>query len=111
MDQALNPGHLDLLAAGTELLQREGAYLDEQRWDDWLALFVPDCEYWVPSWKDEQTLTGDPQTELSHIYATARGTGGPGGAHPLAALSGLTPMPHQPYLGQRAAARGARRER
>jgi 3-phenylpropionate/cinnamic acid dioxygenase small subunit len=63
---------MELLAAGTEVLQREGAYLDEQRWDEWLGLFLPDCEYWVPSWKNEEVLTGDPQAELSHIYYASR---------------------------------------
>jgi 3-phenylpropionate/cinnamic acid dioxygenase small subunit len=61
-----------LLAAGTQVLEREGVYLDEQRWDEWLALFVPDCEYWVPSWKNEETLTTNPQAELSHIYYASR---------------------------------------
>jgi 3-phenylpropionate/cinnamic acid dioxygenase small subunit len=63
---------MELLAAGTEVLQREGAYLDEQRWDEWLGLFLPDCEYWVPSWKNEEALTLDPQAELSHIYYASR---------------------------------------
>lgn len=61
-----------LLAAGAELLAREAACLDERRWDDWLALFAPDCEYWVPTWRDEETLTDDPQKELSHIYYNSR---------------------------------------
>ena len=72
MDTALLPGCADWLDAGTEVLQREGAYLDEQRWDDWLALYLPDCEYWVPSWKNEETLTANPQAELSHIYYASR---------------------------------------
>lgn len=72
MDTALNPRCADWIGAGTEVLQREGAYLDEQRWDDWLALYVPDCEYWVPSWKNEETLTANPQAELSHIYYASR---------------------------------------
>jgi len=32
----------DILDAGIDTLTREGVYLDEQKWDDWLALFVPD---------------------------------------------------------------------
>lgn len=60
------------LEAATEVLHREAAALDEQRWDDWLALFAPDCEYWVPMWRDEEHLTGDPRTELSHIYYANR---------------------------------------
>lgn len=61
-----------LLAAGSALLQREAACLDEQRWDDWLALYCEDCEYWVPTWKDDEALGSDPQTEISHIYYSTR---------------------------------------
>lgn len=56
----------------SELLYCEAAYLDEQRWDDWLALFTEDCEYWLPSWKDEHTLVRDPRTEVSMIYHDRR---------------------------------------
>ena len=60
------------LAAGAELLQREAALLDEQRWDEWLALYTEDCEFWMPAWKGDGTLTADPRTELSHIYYAGR---------------------------------------
>jgi 3-phenylpropionate/cinnamic acid dioxygenase small subunit len=60
------------LALATDLLHREAAALDERRWDDWLALFTPDCEYWVPTWRTEETLTEDPQRELSHVYYASR---------------------------------------
>ncbi len=53
-------------------MYREAAYLDERRWDEWLALFAPDCEYWVPTWRTEETLAADPRTELSHIYYASR---------------------------------------
>ncbi len=62
----------ELLEAGRELLAREAAYLDERRWDDWLALYAEDCEYWVPTWRSEEVLTSDPQAELSHIYYAGR---------------------------------------
>lgn len=61
-----------LLAAGAALLYCEAACLDERRWDDWLALFAVDCEYWVPTWRTEETLASDPRTELSHIYYASR---------------------------------------
>jgi len=61
-----------LLAAGEEVLQREGVYLDQQQWDEWIALFAPDCEYWVPTWTSDRTLATDPQRELSHIYYSNR---------------------------------------
>ena len=54
------------------LLYREGAYLDEHRWDDWLALFTSDCEFWMPMWESEEKLTDDPRRQLSHIYYTSR---------------------------------------
>jgi benzoate/toluate 1,2-dioxygenase beta subunit/anthranilate 1,2-dioxygenase (deaminating, decarboxylating) small subunit len=60
------------LAAGTDLLEREAIFLDEQRWDDWLALFIADCEYWIPTWRHDETLTEDPRQELSHIYYASR---------------------------------------
>ena len=56
----------------TELLYREALCLDEQRWDDWLALYTEDVEYWVPAWKGEHEPTGDPQREVSLIYLTSR---------------------------------------
>jgi len=62
-----------LMAVGTDLLSREAMYLDEKRWDEWLALYAPDCEFWVPTWTAEGNLTTSPQTELSLIYYTARG--------------------------------------
>jgi len=60
------------LAAGIELVHREARYLDERRWDDWLALYTEDCEYWMPAWKADGTLAANPRTELSHIYYASR---------------------------------------
>ena len=60
------------LAAGIELVHREARFLDEQRWDEWLALYLEDCEYWMPAWKADGTLTSNPKTELSHIYYASR---------------------------------------
>ncbi len=54
--------------AALELLTREAVYLDERRWDEWLALYAEDCEYWVPTWVSEEQLATDPQSQLSHIY-------------------------------------------
>lgn len=61
-----------LLACGAQLLYREAACLDERRWDEWLALFAIDCEYWIPTWRTEEVLAADPRTELSHIYYASR---------------------------------------
>lgn len=62
----------ELLRQGGILLQQEGRYLDEQRWDAWIDLFDSECEYWVPTWKGDETLATDPQREISHIYYSNR---------------------------------------
>ncbi len=56
----------------TALLYAEGLALDERRWEDWLALYVEDATYWVPSWKSEGETTSDPDSELSLIYYESR---------------------------------------
>ncbi len=63
----------DAVRRATELLYREAVYLDSRRWDDWLALFCDDCEYWVPAWKSEHQTTEDPRREVSLIYYSNRG--------------------------------------
>lgn len=55
-------------ADAAAFLYREALHLDTQRFDEWLGLFVPDCEYWVPAWKSEHETTADPRRELSLIY-------------------------------------------
>lgn len=35
-------------AEAEAFLYREARLLDEQRFDEWLALFAEDCRYWVP---------------------------------------------------------------
>lgn len=57
---------------GIEILENEATCLDEQRWDAWLALYTDDCEYWIPTWRHDETLTADPRKELSHIYYASR---------------------------------------
>lgn len=59
-------------ADAAAFLYREALCLDTQRFDEWLALFVPDCEYWVPAWKSEHETTTDPRRELSLIYYRSR---------------------------------------
>lgn len=54
--------------AVTEFVQKEAALLDERKWDDWLELYHPQVEYWVPMWDDDGKPTSDPQNELSLIY-------------------------------------------
>ncbi len=64
---------VELIAAGTAVLSREAMYLDERRWDEWVALFPTDCEFWVPTYTSEGTLTKNPKTELSLMYFRGRG--------------------------------------
>ncbi|MBB5985732.1 aromatic-ring-hydroxylating dioxygenase subunit beta [Sphingobium lignivorans] len=51
-----------------DLLYREARLLDERRFDDWLAMYHDDVVFWMPAWRDETTLTTDPDSELSLIY-------------------------------------------
>ena len=62
----------EMLRAGTDVLYREAHYLDTQRWDDWLGLYSPDCEFWMPAWKSEHELTANPKRELSLVYYSSR---------------------------------------
>ena len=63
-------------AAPLDVAQRmvalEGMLLDERRWDEWLALLTPDCEFWAPTWVSESELASDPTRQLSHIYYASR---------------------------------------
>lgn len=49
-------------------LYREVRHLDDKEWDEWLKLYDENCEYWMPSWTDEDELTTNPHTEISLIY-------------------------------------------
>jgi benzoate/toluate 1,2-dioxygenase subunit beta len=56
-----------------QFLYREVRYLDDRQWDDWLALYSPDVEFWMPSWDDDDRLTEDPQKEISLIWYGHKG--------------------------------------
>ena len=56
-----------------QFLYQEARHLDDKDWDAWLACYTPDAEFWMPSWDDDETLTEDPQTEISLIYYGHRG--------------------------------------
>jgi len=51
----------DLLEA---LIHDEAALLDEGQWEDWLALFTPDCWYWAP----HRSGQPNPFDEVSIFY-------------------------------------------
>lgn len=54
-------------------LFREARLLDDKQWDEWLACYHPDAEFWMPSWDDDGQLVSDPQREISLIYYPNRG--------------------------------------
>jgi benzoate/toluate 1,2-dioxygenase beta subunit len=50
------------------LLEREARLLDQLRFDDWLALFTPECLYWVPG----TPQGGDPRREIAVSFDDRR---------------------------------------
>ena len=56
-----------------QFLYREARALDDKDWDVWLAHYAPECEYWMPSWDDDDKLVTDPQSEISLIYYGHKG--------------------------------------
>jgi 3-phenylpropionate/cinnamic acid dioxygenase small subunit len=50
------------------LLEREARLLDQLRYDDWLALYAPECVYWVPSTPN----AGDPRREIAIMFDDRR---------------------------------------
>ena len=59
-------------ALAARLLYTEAAHIDAQAWDEWLAMYLPDSEFWVPAWKAEHQVTTNPKRELSLIYYASR---------------------------------------
>ena len=51
-----------------QFLYREARYLDDREFELWLTCYAEDCEYWMPSWGDDDLLCEDPQTDISLIY-------------------------------------------
>lgn len=62
----------DLYARCADLLYTEARALDARDWDTWLALYLPEAEYWIPAWDGEHVLTEDPQNEISLVYYADR---------------------------------------
>ena len=62
----------DLLRDASDLVRLEGWLLDTASWDEWLALYLPNAVYWLPCWLDEDTITADPEREISLIYYANR---------------------------------------
>lgn len=59
-------------AQAEDLLYREALLIDTNRFAEWIDLFTPDTEFWMPAWRDETTTTQDPDSELSLIYYKGR---------------------------------------
>jgi 3-phenylpropionate/cinnamic acid dioxygenase small subunit len=60
------------LDIGRQPIEKEAILLEEQRWDEWVDLYTEDCIYWVRAWRHDDTLSEDPQLELSLIYYNDR---------------------------------------
>jgi 3-phenylpropionate/cinnamic acid dioxygenase small subunit len=50
------------------LLAREARLLDQLRYEDWLALYAPECIYWVPA----TPKGGDPRREIAVMFDDRR---------------------------------------
>ena len=50
------------------LVEREARLLDELRFDDWLAMYAPECIYWVPGTPGG----GDPRREIAISFDDRR---------------------------------------
>jgi benzoate/toluate 1,2-dioxygenase beta subunit len=51
-----------------QLLEREARLLDQLRFDEWLALYAPECIYWVPA----TPAGGDPRREVAISFDDRR---------------------------------------
>jgi benzoate/toluate 1,2-dioxygenase beta subunit len=50
------------------LIEREARLLDELRFDEWLALYTPECIYWMPASPE----AGDPRREVAISFDDRR---------------------------------------
>jgi 3-phenylpropionate/cinnamic acid dioxygenase small subunit len=60
-----DPSERDLFRG---LLEREARLLDQLRFDEWLALYTPECLYWVPG----TPAGGDPRREIAVSFDDRR---------------------------------------
>ncbi len=56
-----------------DFIYLENRLLDDRKFEEWLELYREDAEYWMPAWDVDDTLTQDPQSEISLIYYPNRG--------------------------------------
>src|SRR5690606_38316593 len=57
-----------LFGEAARLVAREGWLLDMKAWDEWLDLYLPNAEYWLPCYLEDGSLTADPKAQISLIY-------------------------------------------
>jgi len=50
------------------LLEKEARLLDQLLFEEWLALFMRECAYWVPSTRNQ----GDPRSEIAVMFDDRR---------------------------------------
>ena len=55
-----------------DFLYYEARLLDDRKFEEWLECYREDAEYWMPAWDVDDTLTQDPQQEISLIYYPTR---------------------------------------
>ena len=61
----LDPARRDAVRA---FLEREARLLDQGRHEDWLALYAPECAYWIPATPER----GDPRREIAFAFHDRR---------------------------------------
>lgn len=49
-------------------LYAEARALDDREFDAWIEFYHEDCQFWMPAWDDYDTLTEDPENEMSLIF-------------------------------------------
>ena len=59
-------------AEAAAFLYKEALMLDEQRWDDWLALYAEDAVFWIPSYTMQGEPVTNPELSINLIYITSR---------------------------------------
>jgi benzoate/toluate 1,2-dioxygenase subunit beta len=56
-----------------QFLYAEARMLDDRDFEGWLECYAPEAEFWMPAWDDDDTLTTDPQREISLIWYGNKG--------------------------------------
>jgi benzoate/toluate 1,2-dioxygenase subunit beta len=56
-----------------QFLYAEARALDDRDFEAWLEFYAPQAEFWMPAWDDDDTLTTDPQREISLIWYGNKG--------------------------------------